>query len=95
VYKRQIHARLGVRATVAGYGSIFLTYFMDGPFENYSDVLRNDAARFVEYRRRLIERGIFKMPANLKRNHVSYSHTDGHVDKTLDICESVLKSMFT
>ena len=91
----KIHNRLGVKATVAGYGSIFLTYFMEGPIESYSDLLRNDAACFVEYRRRLIERGIFKMPINLKRNHVSYAHTDAHVDRTLEACEDVLKEMFS
>jgi glutamate-1-semialdehyde 2,1-aminomutase len=89
----EIHQRLGIRATVAGFGSVFLTYFMDGPVENYSDLLRNDATRFVDYRRRLIERGIFKMPVNLKRNHVSYAHTDAHVDRTLEACEDVLKEM--
>lgn len=90
---REIHERLGVRATVAGFGSVFLTYFLEGPIENYSDLLRNDAERFVEYRRRLIERGIFKMPMNLKRNHVSYAHTDVHVDRTLEAVEEVLKDM--
>ncbi|MBZ5545321.1 MAG: aminotransferase class III-fold pyridoxal phosphate-dependent enzyme, partial [Acidobacteriia bacterium] len=89
----QIHERLGMRATVAGFGSVFLTYFMEGPIESYSDLLRNDAARFVDYRRRLIERGIFKMPINLKRNHISYAHTDAHVDRTLEACEDVLKEM--
>lgn len=91
---KEIHARLGIRATVAGFGSVFLTYFMEGPIENYTDLLRNDAARFVEYRQWLIDRGIFKMPMNLKRNHVSYAHTDVHVDRTLEACEDVLKEMF-
>jgi glutamate-1-semialdehyde 2,1-aminomutase len=90
---REIHQRLGIRATVAGFGSVFLTYFMEGPIESYSDLLRNDEARFVEYRRRLIERGIFKMPVNLKRNHVSYAHTDAHIDRTLQACEDVLKEI--
>lgn len=90
----EIHQRLGIRATVAGFGSVFLTYFMEGPIENYSDLLRNDEARFVEYRRKLIERGIFKMPVNLKRNHVSYAHTDAHIDRTLEVCEDVLREMF-
>ncbi len=90
---REIHERLGVRATVAGLGSVFLTYFLDGRIESYSDLLRNDAERFVAYRQRLIRRGIFKIPRNLKRSHVSYSHTDAHVDRTLEVCEDVLKEM--
>lgn len=90
----EIHSRLGVPATVAGFGSVFLSYFLEGPIENYSDLLRNDAERFVEYRRRLIDLGIFKLPLNLKRNHVSYSHSDAHVNKTLEACEDVLKAMF-
>ncbi len=93
----EIHQRLGTPATVAGFGSIFVTYFMHGfmdrPVESYTDLLRNDAARFVEYRRRLIDRGIFTMPLNLKRDHVSYSHTDAHIDRTLEVCEEVLTGL--
>jgi glutamate-1-semialdehyde 2,1-aminomutase len=91
---REIHQRLGIRATVAGFGSVFLTYFLENLPQNYSDLLANDAERFVEYRRRLIERGIYKIPLNLKRNHVGFSHTDAHVDRTLEACEDVLKEMF-
>jgi len=90
---REIHSRLGVRATVAGFGSIFLTYFLEGAIENYSDLLRNDSERFVKYRQRLIDRGIFKMPINLKRNHITYAHTEADVDGTLQACEDVLKEM--
>ena len=85
--------RLGIKATVAGIGSVFLTYFMDGPIENYSDLMRNDSQKFVEYRRRLVERGIFKLPLNLKRNHLSLSHTEAHVNETLQSCEDVLREL--
>jgi glutamate-1-semialdehyde 2,1-aminomutase len=90
----EIHRRLGVPATVAGLGSVFLTYFLEPPVESYIDLLRNDAARFLDYRRRMIERGILKMPVNLKRGHISYSHTDAHIDRTLEAAEDVLKEMF-
>jgi glutamate-1-semialdehyde 2,1-aminomutase len=90
----EIHRRLGIHAIVAGFGSIFLTYFMEGPIESYSDLLRNDERRFLEYRRKVFEHGIFKLPVNLKRNHISYAHTDAHIDRTLEICDAVLKEMF-
>jgi len=90
---REIHERLGVRATVAGFGSIFVTYFMEQPAETYSDLLANQAETFVEYRRRLIERGIFKMPLALKRAHLSFAHTENDIDRTLQAVEDVLKKM--
>jgi glutamate-1-semialdehyde 2,1-aminomutase len=90
----EIHQRLGTGATVAGFGSVFMTYFTEGPIENHADALRNDAGKFVEYRRQLIERGIFLMPVNLRRGHISYSHTDGDVDRMLETAEDVLKAMF-
>ena len=54
---------------------------------SYDDLLRNDAELFVGYRRRLLERGIFELPANLKRNHISYAHTDDHVDRLVAATE--------
>jgi glutamate-1-semialdehyde 2,1-aminomutase len=115
----EIHQRLSVPAVVAGFGSVFVTYFMEGKAggetpplqpdaghrpalqqkdfrqaETYTDLLANDAEKFVEYRRRLLDRGIFMMPANLKRAHLSYAHTQAHVDRLLQASEDVLKEMF-
>ena len=89
----EIMSRLGVKATVAGFGSVFLTYFLEGPVRNYSDLLRNDAALFVKYRRDLIQRGIFKLPMNLKRNHLTLSHTEEHISRTLEASEDVLRCL--
>ncbi|MEP7198379.1 MAG: aspartate aminotransferase family protein [Chloroflexota bacterium] len=83
----------GVEATVAGFGSVFVTYFMRPPIANYTDLLRNDVNKFVTYRKRMIERGIYKLPVNLKRNHISLSHTAADVDETLSAAEQVLKEL--
>ncbi len=87
---RDIHSRLGIKAIVAGFGSVWTTYFMDFEPRNYTDLQHNDAKLYVDYRRKLIEKGIFKMPMNIKRNHISYSHTDKEIDQTLEITEKVL-----
>jgi glutamate-1-semialdehyde 2,1-aminomutase len=85
--------KYGVPATVAGFGSVFVTYFMEGPVRTYRDLLRNDAHRFVDYRMRMIERGIFMLPTNLKRNHVSLSHTEQDIDRTLEASEDAIRDM--
>jgi glutamate-1-semialdehyde 2,1-aminomutase len=90
---RDIMSRLRIPATVAGFGSVFLTYFMEGPIESYADLSRNNAELFVRYRQELLKRGIFKLPMNLKRNHISLTHTEADIDFTLEQCESVLRSL--
>ena len=90
---RDIAARAGIPATVAGFGSVYVLYFMeDRPINNYTDLLRNDAALFVRYRRELMKRGVFELPMNLKRNHISYSHTDADIDRTLQAAEESLRA---
>ena len=88
-----IIARVGLRATVAGYASIWVVYFMDGPIVTYADLLRNDTARFIEFRRETTRRGAFQLPLNLKCNHISAAHTEAHIAETLQIAEDVLREM--
>jgi len=89
----QLVDRHGIEAIATGFGSVFVTYFMTPPIDSYDDLLRNDAARFVRFRREMIERGVYMMPVNLKRNHVSLAHTVEDIDTTLEVAEAVLKQL--
>ncbi len=83
----ELYARLGIPAVVSGFGSVFLTYFLEGPVRSYDDLLANDVDVFVGYRRELMKEGIFELPLNLKRSHFSYAHTDADVDRLLEATE--------
>ncbi|QBD76472.1 aspartate aminotransferase family protein [Ktedonosporobacter rubrisoli] len=85
--------KYSLKATVAGFGSIFLVYFMEPPIESYADLLRNDATKFVAYRRKMIARGIYELPVNLKRNHISLAHTSADIAETLEVAEAVLREL--
>jgi glutamate-1-semialdehyde 2,1-aminomutase len=85
---RALWERLGVPAVVSGFGSVFVTYFLEGPVVSYDDLLSNDVDLFVGYRRELLREGIFELPLNLKRSHVSYAHTDEDVDRLLEATEA-------
>jgi glutamate-1-semialdehyde 2,1-aminomutase len=87
---REIAQRAGVPAVVGGFGSLFVLCFMEGPLERYEDVLRNDTALFMRYRRELIARGIFEMPESLGRSHIGASHTGDDVDRALEAAEEAL-----
>ena len=79
-----LYQELGVPVVVSGYGSVFVSYFLEGPVISYDDLLRNDVEMFVGYRSELVSRGVFELPLNLKRSHMSYAHTDADVDRLLE-----------
>jgi glutamate-1-semialdehyde 2,1-aminomutase len=37
--------------------------------------------------------GIFELPLNLKRSHVSYAHTDADVDRLLEATRRALRTV--
>ena len=90
---QQIGDELGIPMTVALFGSVFVPYFMEGPIETYTDLLRNDSGRDIWFRRTMCERGIFMLPTALKRNHVSATHTQADIDRTIETAREVLRAM--
>ena len=89
---REVADEAGVAGVVGGFGSLFVLCFMDGPLETYEDVLRNDSALFLRYRRELISRGVFEMPENLGRSHITAAHTDDDVDRALEAAREALRA---
>lgn len=85
-----IAQELGIELSVKRFGSVFVPYFMDSSITRYDDLLRNNDARDVAFRRGMCERGIFMLPTALKRNHISAVHTDADIDHTLDVAREVL-----
>jgi glutamate-1-semialdehyde 2,1-aminomutase len=91
----EIVKRRGYPCTVAGFGSVYTLYFMAGrAIVNFDDLLANDKALYIRYRQELMRRGVFEIPMNLKRNHLSYSHTDEDVEFSLAAAEESLRAAF-
>ncbi|MEA2406561.1 MAG: glutamate-semialdehyde -aminomutase [Thermoleophilaceae bacterium] len=85
---KDLFQSLGQLAHVSGFGSVFVTYFMDGPVREYADLLANDQELFTKLRLAQMEHGVFELPLNLKRSHFSYAHTEEHVDRLLSATEA-------
>jgi glutamate-1-semialdehyde 2,1-aminomutase len=90
---QQIAQELGIPMTVAVFGSVFVPYFMEGPIETYTDLLRNNNAHDIWFRKTMCEHGIFMIPTALKRNHVSAAHTEADVDRTIETAREVLRGL--
>jgi glutamate-1-semialdehyde 2,1-aminomutase len=61
--------------------------------QSYQDLLANDASLFTGYRLAQMEHGIFELPLNLKRSHVSYAHTDADVDRLLEATRQSIRTI--
>ncbi len=83
----------GICMQVVRFGSVFVPYFMEGPIESYTDLLRNDTRRDIWFRRTMCDHGIFMLPTALKRNHVSAAFTQADIDRTLETARRVLGSI--
>jgi glutamate-1-semialdehyde 2,1-aminomutase len=90
---RRVAEELGVPVVVSGYGSLYVMLFMEGPLHSYDDVQRNDHELFVAYRKELVRRGVFEMPENIGRNHISCSHTEADIDRSLEIAAEALRTV--
>ncbi len=90
---QEIADRLDISMTVAGYGSVFVPYFMTGAINRYADLLRNNTEADTFFRSEMTRRGVFMLPMAMKRNHVSAAHTDDDIDRTLNVAEDVLREM--
>jgi glutamate-1-semialdehyde 2,1-aminomutase len=88
-----IVSELDLQATVAGFGGVFSLYFAAGPINGYRDLMRNDNQAYASFHRRMTDAGFLMIPMSLKRNHISGSHTEEDVDRTLEAARDVLASM--
>jgi glutamate-1-semialdehyde 2,1-aminomutase len=88
-----LYARLGVPAVVSGFGSVFVSYFLEGDVSSYDDLLANDVELFTGYRRELMKHGVFELPLNLKRSHISYAHTEADIDRLLEATEAAVTTV--
>ena len=89
----EITERHSIPAIVSGLGSVFVTYFMDGPVRGYRDLLRNNDTAYAMFHRRMTDEGFMMYPMTLKRNHISGAHTEEHIDRTLEAADRVLGGM--
>ncbi len=89
----QIITELGIEAHVAGFGSVFVVYFLEPPVVSYTDLLRNNSERDMAFRWGMVDRGIFMHPMCLKRSHVGAAHTQQDVDRTLEAAEQSLRAL--
>jgi glutamate-1-semialdehyde 2,1-aminomutase len=89
----EITQRRSVAAFHTRVGSMFTTFFQEGPVTDYASALRSDTDRFGRFFQGMLDRGIYLAPSQFEAGFVSLAHTAEDVDRTLEAVDQVLASL--
>ncbi|WNY27438.1 glutamate-1-semialdehyde 2,1-aminomutase [Methanolapillus ohkumae] len=74
---------------VSGIASLFVVFFGEKP-TNYQEVLKCDAAGYMEFFKKMLDDGIFLPPSQFETNFISTAHTEEDYEKTIAAFEKNL-----
>ncbi len=83
----------GLEHQVARVGSMFTLFFNPEPVTNYQVSAQNDTARFADYHRGMLDRGIYLPCSQFEANFVSAAHTDQDIDNTIAAARDTLAAI--
>ena len=70
--------------TVNRVGSMFTFFFTSSPVTNYTSAKKSDTARFADFHRTMLDRGIYLPPSQFEAAFVSGAHSEEDVNKTIE-----------
>lgn len=71
-------------------GSMFSTFFTEGPVTDLETVMKSDTVMFANYFGAMLDRGVYLAPSQFEAGFVSTAHTTGHVEQTLAAADAAL-----
>jgi glutamate-1-semialdehyde 2,1-aminomutase len=74
-------------------GSLLTPFFTDAQVTDYASAKRSDTARYGEYFRGMLERGVFLAPSQFEAMFVSAAHTDEDIQRTAEAARQALTSL--
>ena len=71
-------------------GSMFCTFFTEGPVVDLESAMKSDTALFAKYFHAMLDRGIYLAPSQFEAGFVSTAHTTRDVERTLAAADGAL-----
>ena len=86
-------AQAQIPSTLNRVGSMLTGFFNPGPVQTLSQVEQSDTAAYGRYFHALLERGVYIAPSQFEAGFVSLGHTEGDIDRTVEVAADALKGM--
>jgi glutamate-1-semialdehyde 2,1-aminomutase len=88
----EIATRRGIAACHNRVGSMFTTFFQEGPVVDYASALKSDTALFGQFFGGMLERGVNLAPSQFEAGFMSLAHTAEDIERTLEAADGTFAS---
>jgi glutamate-1-semialdehyde 2,1-aminomutase len=90
----EVIARENIQAILTGFGTMFQIHFTPlDRIRNYPEFCQSDKDKFMDFRNRMLTKGIFIRPSHFGELYMSVAHTEEDIDKTLEAFEDTINEM--
>lgn len=89
----KIAQETGHPACGGNISAMFGLFFTAGPVHNYEDAKQSDIAKFGEFHRGMLNRGIYLAPSQFEAGFTSLAHTDEDIEQTLAAARDVMSTL--
>jgi glutamate-1-semialdehyde 2,1-aminomutase len=83
----------GIALQVNAFGSLLTPFFTDRPVRDYASATSSDTAKYAEFFRGMITRGVYPPPSQFEAWFLSAAHTAKDVDKTVNAARAAFKAI--
>jgi len=80
--------RAGVPIYQTRVGTMFATFFREGPVRNWDDVSRSDTEAFGRFFHGMLENGVYMAPSQFEAGFISAAHGDEEIRATIAAAEA-------
>ena len=86
----EIFEKYGVPHFATRAGSMFCTFFTEGPVDDLEGAMQSDTALFAKYFHAMLDLGFYFAPSQYEAAFVSTAHTTRDIERTLDAADRAL-----
>ena len=86
-----VFRKTGVPTWTNRVGSMWTTFFQEGPVVDYATAKKSDTSAYARYFHGMLDRGVYLAPSQFEAGFVSLAHTRRDIDRTIRAAREALR----
>ena len=74
-------------------GTMFCTYFTEGPVTNYASAKTSDTAAFGRFFQAMLQGGVYLAPSQYEAGFISAAHEDEEINATIEAAKMAFRAI--